>query len=151
APGRIIFPEGLTERVAALGNCPYSPPLLVADLEDTSHELMRCQVSGTVHDPAVLIFYLGSSPLELLNDPAYSFQDVQGFKTSDYHRHLVARADGFVLLVPHNRADMAGAQEPLDAVLRRLQDRRDSWGYTDVRHKQGEIPDAELLRLIDSH
>src|SRR5262245_63904173 len=64
APSSIVLLKCLTERVAAPGDGPYPPPLLVADLEDAPYELMRYQVSGTVHDPAVLIVYLGSPPLK---------------------------------------------------------------------------------------
>jgi hypothetical protein len=76
ALGSIILPKCLTEREAALRDGPYPPPLLVAHLEDAPHQLMRRQVSGTEYDPGVLVFYLGSSPLELLDDPVHPFQDV---------------------------------------------------------------------------
>src|SRR5262249_44985700 len=51
----------------------------------------------------------------------------------------------------HYGADMAGAEEALDAVRRGLQNAGDGRRHGNVRDQQGEVPQPQSLCLKDRH
>ena len=67
-PCGIKLSELVAQPVTTLREHSHPPPLLVADLEDTPHELMRWQIAVTVDGSTVLVFDLSVAGLKLPND-----------------------------------------------------------------------------------
>src|SRR5437762_11574961 len=132
----VVFPP---QAVPALGDHPDPAPLAVRDLEDLEDQAPGGGIPLAAQDAAVLVLDLMTPRLELAQDHQDPLEQIHGLEAGDHDGDSVCRRDGLVLRVAHHGADVAGAEVGLDAVLGRLQDRRDRGGHQDVRDQHREV------------
>src|SRR5262249_28697540 len=104
----------------ALGDQPDAAPLTVADLEHLVDQLPRARVALPADSAGVLVLHLRAAGFELAHGAEDAFEHVERLEAGDDDGHTIAAGDRLVLGVAHHRADVAGPQEPLHAVARRL-------------------------------
>src|SRR5579872_1409791 len=140
-----------TQTESAVRDLPNPAPLTRHDLEHATHDLLRRYVTNTPHRPRILVLYLGPAFLELFDDHVDTLQDVEGLETGYHDGNVMARGGPLVFLIPCDGANVAGSQEALYPVERRLEQCLDSRGHQHVRHQYGEVRHILAGRLKDGH
>ena len=124
-------------------------PPAVADLEHLAHHRLRVRVAGVRHRARIRVLDLGLPGLELLRAGVDPLEDVDRLEAGDHDRHVVAARDRLVLGGPHDRADVPGGEEAVDATIVVGEDRLDGRRDEHVRDQQREVPHALAPGLVD--
>ena len=101
-----------------IGISPIAAPLARAHLEHGQHLLLGERDALAGHGAGVLVLDLVPALLELADRHPDALEQVERLEAGDDDRHAVLGGDRLVLGPAHDRADVAGGQEPLDLVGR---------------------------------
>ena len=142
---------GLGEAEPALGDLADAAPAPGHDPEHLGHHLARRRIARPPDGAGVLVLDLGAARLQLPDAEIDALEDVERLEAGDHDRHAVAAGDRLVLVEAHDRADVAGGEEALDAVGRAAEDRGHRRRHEDVRDEQREVGDALALRPERGH
>jgi len=88
---------------------------------------------------AVLVLDLGAAAFQLRNGQADALQQIQRLEAGDHDGDVVALGERFVFVKAHDRADVAGREEGLDAAVGGAQNGLDGGRNEYVGHQQREV------------
>jgi len=94
-------------------------PLLWHHTKYLLNHTLRVGIARIANGTAVLVFHTASALLELLNAHQHSLENVEWFETGDDDRYLVPGGDWLIFPAAHDRANVTGGEEGLNAAVRR--------------------------------
>ncbi len=106
----------------ALGDLADAAPRARHDRNTSRISACAGAVAVAAHRARVLVLHLARAPPRAGARTLDALQDVERLEPGDHDRHAVARRERLILLDAHDRADMAGGEEALDAVAGRRED-----------------------------
>ena len=133
----------------ALGDEAEAAPLEVrAQLEHLGHHLERAQVALPRDDAPVLVLDLAAALGELAQDHVDRLQDVERLEARDHDRPAVVGRDELERPRADDRRDVPGADEAVEAQVRRLEQGPQRRHDRDVVADAREVRDALRLRAL---
>src|SRR5690606_20985437 len=80
-----------------------------------------------------------------------AMQQIERLEAGHDHRYAVLLCDGLVLVIAHDRAHVAGGQEPLYAIRLRTQDRFHCGRHEHMRDQHAEVEHTAMCSFPDCH
>src|SRR5215207_11527780 len=140
---------GVRELEGRLGYKAHPPPLEVrTKLEDLGHALEGRKVAFPGDDPAVLVFDLAASLLELAHEHEDGLQEVEWLEAGDHARLAVVLGHELVWPAADDGRDVPGPDKRVQAQIRRVEQRPHRRDDRYVVAEHGEVLDALLLRPL---